>query len=343
MSWYGLLIGLAIAVGLAGAYGLLKLRRYNADIVFDLAIVCIPLAIIGLRLHFVFFDILSSDRTWGYWFEGGRIFGVVRDANGRISIRLAGLAIYGGLFAAALGTIFIVRPLNKRKKDPLKQMTVWQMFDMGFILVILGQAIGRWGNIANRELLGAPVSNQSWQWMPIARQDDFGVWRMALPAYESFFNLIGFGLMLWFFIGRRKSFDGFIFAFYCIWYGAVRAVLEPMRTDTYIMRMWQGGLPVNLAISICLILLGVGIIAFHIYKAHKTGKKRFLFVDELKLDTSYYGFEQTIIYLHQINDKKLKRKTSDARGSDDKSGSGFSYSENESAGIENNDDGKTGE
>ncbi|MCL2822050.1 MAG: prolipoprotein diacylglyceryl transferase [Firmicutes bacterium] len=331
-NWYGFLIFLGVAVAGVSAWFITKKRGYDTDIVFTIALVCIPLAFIGLRVYYVFFDILAADDkldTLAGWFRHGKIFGF--NADGSFS-GMAGLALYGGLLFAALGAAFIVRPLNK-KKPILKQMTVLQMYDLFFVLIILGQVIGRFGNIANGELLGREVTNPAWQWFPIALRSGrewTGAWRLALPFYESFFNLIGFGILLYLTIGKRRSFDGFNFAVYCIWYGTVRTILEPMRQSGNIMRIWANGPPLNLVISVMLILAGLAIIGTHIYLAKNSNKKIFIFVKESDLKQKilpcqieqkvketegevlenkksvqandmysgqeYFGFEKTIIY-----------------------------------------------
>ncbi|MCL2555738.1 MAG: prolipoprotein diacylglyceryl transferase [Firmicutes bacterium] len=339
-SWYGFLIGMAFIIAVAGGYFMLKYKKYNSEIIFDLVLICIPLAIIGIRLHFVIFDVLAYPTrtsnypyhwiqydTWieaigsriSYWFENGRIFGFDRGADGRLAFQgLSGLAIYGGLIAGALGA-FLGKNLNNKKfKDkPHKQMSILQIYDVFFILIILGQVIGRWGNFDNVELYGQQITNPNNQWFPLAVVGRSGNYYQALFFYEAFFNLIGFAFMVWMFFSKRRSFDGFIFAFYCVWYGILRTVLEFFRQPNSIMRVWDGGPPVNVLISIGILLLGAGIIAMHIYKSKKAGKKLFLFVKHNDLSNAYYGYENTIEYLIK-NAKKEKKSEETSRG-------GFSF------------------
>jgi len=364
---YGLLIGLAFLVAIGGAFLMLRYKKYNSDILFDLILVCIPIALIGLRLHFVIFD----HRSFAWWFENGRIFGFERDAGGNLEFAgLSGLAIYGGLIAGALAA-FLGKKLHNRKfKDkPHKQMTILQIYDLFFILIILGQVIGRWGNIANGELLGRRVYDVRWQRLPFAaRERDArgfltGNWGLALPLYESFLNLIGFGIMAWMFFGKRKSFDGAIFAVYCIWYGTVRTILEPMRQSQNIMRLWNGGPAINLLISVGILLLGVGIIFMHIARANLWDKKFilfmkqkvfkrkdediqnavvegekkrvFLFVKRENLSEHYYGYNKTIEYL-LANAKEEDAPGASGAGADDGGGagaSGFSFCEQTSVSV----------
>ena len=318
---------------------MLRYKKYNTDILFDLVLVCVPIAIVGLRLHFVIFDVLATPgRTLGWWFQDGRIFGFYRNAEGNLRFGgLAGLAIYGGLIAGA-SAAFLGKKLNDRKfaGKPHKQMNILQIYDVFFILIILGQVIGRWGNFANMELYGAEIIDPSRQWFPLAtriytqstRPDGtvvrtFQGYFQALFFYESFFNLIGFAFMAWMFFGKRRSFDGAIFAFYCIWYGTLRTILEPMRQDGNIMRVWNGGPPVNIVISVGILLLGVGIVVMHIYKTKNAGKRLFLFVKKDNLSEEYYGYDKTIEYLL----KNVKEEPVRAGNGGRLQGNGFSFSE----------------
>jgi len=299
---YGICIGLGMVSGIILGYFILKKRGYNPDITLDISIFGLPAAIIGARLYYVIFSVFEGSSTLGSWFTDLRILGFER-LNGRLTfVGFEGLAVYGGIIAGALAVAFIVRPINRRKKNPLDRMTVMQMFDLLCILVILGQAMGRWGNYFNDEAYGNVVKNAKWQWFPIAYESvKAGAWVQATFFYESFFNMIGFGLLLWFYYGRRKSFDGFNFACYCIWYGAVRAIVESFRSDS--LRLWTNGPRVSQWLSIGLALYGICSVLYHVYQAKKNGKKPFIFVDKAQLDESYYVYEKTIIYLHKIHDK----------------------------------------
>jgi len=321
-NWYGFLIGSAFLIAVGGGFFMLRYKRYHTDILFDLVLVCIPLAIIGLRVHFVLFDVLAGRNTLAWWFQNARIFGFER-VGGNLEFQgLSGLAIYGGLIAGSLGA-FLGKKLNNRKfpDKPHKQMSILQIYDVFFILIILGQVIGRWGNFANVELYGRVVTNPSLHRLPFAVQGRSGNFYQALFFYESFFNLIGFGIMAWMFFGKMRSFDGAIFAFYCIWYGLLRTILEPMRRDGNIMRVWDGGPAVNLLISLAMMALGIVIVVLHIYRAKKAGKKPFLFVNKDALNDEYYGYDKTIEYL-------LKNvKTEESEQGEENTGSGFSFSE----------------
>jgi hypothetical protein len=210
-------------------------------------------------------------------------------------------------------------------------MRLLQIFDVFIILVILGQVIGRWGNFANGEAYGNPVTDPSWQWFPYAIKKN-GAYFQATFFYESFFNLIGFGIMLWMYLGKRRSFDGSIFSFYCLWYGLVRLFIEGLRSDS--LYLWQGGLRVSQLVSVMLILLGIGLIAYHIYMAKKSGKKPMLFVDKSLLNEDYYDYDRTIERMTEVIKEKRNAMV-------ESEGSGFSYDEIADNADELTSDGKS--
>ena len=139
-----------------------------------------------------------------------------------------GLAIYGGLITGALVLyIFADRKL----------INTWDFLDIAAPSVMIAQSLGRWGNFFNQEAYGAAVDNLD---------------------YQSLWNLLGFALIL---IFRRKWKSlrrGHITAFYLIWYGFGRMVIEGMRTDSLMFF----GLRVSQWLSVVLIGLGIFIILY---------------------------------------------------------------------------------
>lgn len=94
VAWYGVIIGAGMIVCIVLACFMAKKRGYYPDLIFDIAVVCIPCAIVGARLYYVINDTIHNDAVWSFaeicGFENGKFVG------------LRGLAIYGGL----LGGVF---------------------------------------------------------------------------------------------------------------------------------------------------------------------------------------------------------------------------------------------
>lgn len=279
-NWYGLIIACGITLGVVGAYFAAKHRGMEGDVVVDMIIICLPLAIIGARIYHVVFDMMAG----GHW-TFKRFLGL-EDGG------LAGLAIYGGLLGSIAGAGLFHLWRNRKKLPQDKRVSFWQIMDLGFTFIMLGQVIGRWGNYANQEGYGYVITDPAWQWFP------FGVfiekdqqWHLSMFLYESVWNLVGFGVLLYFYLGRHKSFDGFNFACYAIWYGLGRSWIEAIRDDGDVLML--GSMRVSIFVSILFVIAGIAIIATHIIRAKKAGKKVFIFADQKKLSDEYFGYEKT--------------------------------------------------
>ena len=283
MNWYGLIIAIGILVCVATAYLVARRRGIEGDLIVDLIVICLPLAIIGARTYHVVFAVLGGE-SWSF----AEFFGF-RDGK---FVGLAGLAIYGGIFGSLLGAL-IFHFIKTRKSLPEeKRINFWQICDLGFTFIILGQGIGRWANYSNLEDYGGVITNPAWQWEPFGIFVE-GQWHYAHFFYESLWCILGFGLLLWLYLGKRKSYDGFVLSCYSIFYGLGRSFLEAARTQDVLM---IGGVRVSLLVSILFIVGGVANIVVHCVLAKKAGKKIFIFVDQSKLDTDYYGYEKTKLY-----------------------------------------------
>ena len=219
---YGLLIAAAIAVAVFLCSREEKRLQLPQDTSIDLALWLIPAAIIGARLYYVAFQ-------WEMYAQNPiRILYVWE----------GGLAIYGGVIAGVLtGFAF-----SKKKNIPFGVLADWVA-----PVLILGQAIGRWGNFFNGEAYGCLVENPAWQFFPAAVFVG-GQWHMATFFYESMWNLAGF-ILLWL---KRKTvkIPGNLFLGYLMWYGAGRAVIEGLRTDSLML----GPFRVSQLLSVALVL-----------------------------------------------------------------------------------------
>ena len=312
-NWYGFLIALGIIAGTIGAYFLAKKRGYNGEVVFDIVIWAVPFAIIGARLYYVIFDVIGAGAEYTFLealgFEDG-------------GFKLEGLAIYGGVLGGILG-VYLNRLMYKRKerKTGEKKETFLQMCDIASPFLILGQAIGRWGNFANGEVYGQPIANPAYWFFPIGVEIN-GMWYQALFFYESILNLIGFFILLWFFLGRRRSFSGFVFASYGIFYGLVRIILESFRDkEQFILYLIPDVLPVSQFVSAIAIILGVVGIILVWRKAEKEGKKTPILVhyddwEKTGLPEEIYGKplaidEYEYVEVEESVEEYLEKKTQD--------------------------------
>jgi len=227
---YGLLI--ACAIGLAVALCERECRRKGLapDSGIDMALWAVPPAIVGARLYYVAFqwkmfagDLLSVLRVW----EGG-------------------LAIYGAVIGGFLGLLCMAR---------VKKISFLTLLDIAAPLVLLGQAIGRWGNYFNGEAYGFHVANAALQFFPVSVFVG-GQWHLATFFYESCWNLLGF-ILLWRY-RKHANKSGDVAFSYLLWYGAGRLFIEGLRTDSLML----SGMRVSqlLSLGMCItsgILLGL--------------------------------------------------------------------------------------
>lgn len=229
--WYGIIIVIAIVVGTYVAMKNAKQLKYNPDVVLDLCLLAIPFAVIMARLYYVIF-------TWETYAH--RPIDAIRIWEGGLSIHGA---VAGGVIA---GWIF----------SRFKKLSFGDLADIAAPGVILGQAIGRWGNFFNQEAYGLPIFDPQWQWFPAAVFIEANQqWHMATFFYESIWNLLGFaGLMLY--KNKRKS-SGEVFLLYMVFYSLGRVVIESVRMDS----LFWGPFRVAQIFSVVLIILGIVIIA----------------------------------------------------------------------------------
>ncbi|WP_394218461.1 prolipoprotein diacylglyceryl transferase [Halobacillus trueperi] len=212
--WYGLIIATGAFLGLWIATRETERLGLKKDYMVDIVVFAIPAAIVCARLYYVIFE---WDRyAGGPWWK---VFAVWE----------GGIAIHGALIGSVLTAYIYTK---------IKGLSFWMMADIAAPSIILGQAIGRWGNFMNQEAHGGPVSesfyNNFMQYLPgfINQQMciDGTVYHPTF-LYESVWNIIGFVLLL----VLRHKFNprrGEVFLSYVIWYSVGRFFVEGMRTDS---------------------------------------------------------------------------------------------------------------
>ncbi len=219
VRWYGILISLGMMLGLYIAYNESKRQGYNPDDIVDLALWCIPAALVGARVYYIAFQ-------WEYY--KGNILKM-------INIREGGLAIHGGLIAAVIVGYFFTRK---------KRIPFWKTADIVAPSISLGQAIGRWGNYMNGEAHGGQT-NLPW-----------GIMVEGIKVHPTFLyeSLWDFGIFLFLiYYGRNKKFDGELFILYSIIYSVGRFWIEGLRTDSLMFF----GLRVAQLVSLLVICIGL--------------------------------------------------------------------------------------
>ena len=287
--WYGIIIAVGVVLGFAYALKHAKKVGLLADEVFDTAFIATIVGFIGARAYYCIFYNLDPANTNKYtlW-------------TAITGLRDGGLAIYGGIIAAVI-TGFVVCKIRKRPFLPLLDLA-----GLGFLI---GQGIGRWGNFVNQEAFGAPTATDlPWGMTGTIIIDspnyinackELGIESRALVhpcfLYESLWCIVGF--LLIHFIGNRiRSFDGEIFLFYVVWYGAGRGWIEGLRTDS----LYAGSLRVSQVIAIASSAFALFLIIFFKLKLRNTDYKM------------YKDTEESVKVLEDYRKKQLLEKELEA-------------------------------
>lgn len=227
LRWYGILIALGVFCAVVLACRRESRLGLKKDTTLDLALICVPVAIICARLYYVAF-------SWDYYSAHPAQI---------LAIRQGGLAIYGGVIGGVCAGWIYCR---------VKKISFFKGLDLVAPSLALGQAIGRWGNFLNQEAYGEAVLNSRLQFFPVAVQIE-GVWHYATFFYESLWCAVIVALIL---LAEKKGFfrrDGDLFAAYLMLYGLERALVEGLRTDS----LYWGNVRVSQMLSIVLVVIAV--------------------------------------------------------------------------------------
>ena len=230
--WYSVFILTAFVVG----YFLTtrEFKRHNLSLSFlnDYFFYLVPIVILGARIYYVIFE-------WDYY---------SRNLSQILAVWNGGLAIHGGVFA---GIIFTIYYTKKHNVNTLKLM------DIAAPALILGQAIGRWGNFFNQEAYGPATSLSSLMdlHLPQFVIDGMrinGTYYHPTFFYESMACLFGFIIIM--IVRKYKNLKlGHISSIYFVVYGVTRFFIEIMRQDSLML----GNIKVAQLVSLLLVITGV--------------------------------------------------------------------------------------
>lgn len=248
VRWYALIILTGVILGFLYAVHFAKREKLNTDYLYDVLLWGLPSAIIGARAYYVIFnyslfqgDIGSMFRIW----EGG-------------------IAIYGAVIGAVVSTYIYAR---------VKKLSVLQLFDMGAFGLVVGQAIGRWGNFVNEEAYGSAtrslfamssesIKGELLRSGAITNAEFMAANIGAHPTflYESVWNLVGAVLLGVF--HKYKKHHGQIFFLYLTWYGIGRFFIEGLRMDS----LYAGSFRISQIVGLVTAVLGVVMLVYYFRK-----------------------------------------------------------------------------
>ncbi len=217
IRWYGLLIATAVLIGVSLSQYLAKRRNVNPELLSDLSIWLVIGAIPAARIYYVLFQ----------WPE------YAQHPERIIAIWQGGIAIHGAILGGLAAALIFAK---------LKEVPFWQLADLVAPSLILGQAIGRWGNFFNSEAFGDPT-NLPWKlYIPAERRPpELANFEYFHPTflYESLWDLTVFTLLITLFFrglqGKPRLKIGTLFLVYLAAYSLGRLWIEGLRTDSLML------------------------------------------------------------------------------------------------------------
>jgi phosphatidylglycerol:prolipoprotein diacylglycerol transferase len=247
--WYAIIIVSGMILAFMLAQHEAKRTGQDPDMYWDFGIIAIMISVICARIYYVAF-------SWDMYKDNLiKVF----------ATREGGLAIYGGVIGGILtGVVFC----------KVKKIKLGVLADVGGPSLILGQAIGRWGNFINREAFGRyteslfalrykieQVSNipQSVFDKKILYNGVEYIQVQPTFLYESLWNLAVFAFLIWY--KKNKKFDGEVFLFYLLGYSLGRVWIEGLRTDQLLIG--TTGIAVSQVLSGLLIVVSIVLLVYN--------------------------------------------------------------------------------
>lgn len=264
--WYSIFIFIAMLAACFVIYREAKKRNIDEDFLVNLTFNTIIFGIIGARLYYVLFNLK-------YYLS--RPLEIFEIWNG-------GLAIHGAIITGLLVIIIYCKK---------KEVNIMKMLDIIVVGLILAQAIGRWGNFFNSEVYGAvttveKLQSQSFPRFIIDGMYILGEYRQPLFFYESIGCLFGFAALL---IVRSSKYlkRGSLTAFYLVWYGILRLIMESLRDQEYSLML--GPVKIAQVISFSFIIIGLIIFLFNLRKSKNDE-------DLYRKDLKQLSLEETVYF-----------------------------------------------
>ena len=221
VHWYGLMYALGIGATFVVVEREARRRGLDTGLLVNGIIVIAVAALIGGRLYHVL----------DHW----EVYG-----DDLLSIVLppyAGLGVFGGIFTGFVAGILFAR---------WHRQPVLAWADVAAPGLFTMQAVGRWGNFFNQELYGPPTNlpwgiaiecaNRTAMWFcPPLGTTPIDTHFHPLFLYESISGVAGVIVLL--LLARRVGSlrPGDLTLLFFAWYGMTRFLLEPLRTETWVI------------------------------------------------------------------------------------------------------------
>lgn len=242
-------MAISLSIGVLSAVLITKkfYPELDSEVIYDISPHIIIGAIIGARIYYCLL-------SYNYFLENPAEI---------IQLWHGGISIHGGILGGVIGGMIYA----KRHKLPILKLC--DIFSYG---LVLGQALGRWGNFFNSEAFGRPTENFLKLYIPIYKRPlEYLQYNYFHPTflYESILDVCIF-LILFFVIRnivkkltiqrfnhstiQQPAMDGIIFFSYLILYSIVRIIIEQVRIDSVLD---IHGIPVAQIVSGLIIMISI--------------------------------------------------------------------------------------
>ena len=233
--YYSIMILLGVLIGSLLVTKEAEKHNISKNKISDMLFYTIIFGIIGARLYYVLFNLNYYSKN---------IIDIIKVWEG-------GLAIHGGII---VGSAYVIYYTKKHNLNTL------ELFDICVPGILIGQAIGRWGNFFNGEAHGPITTLEHLQNLHIPNfiingMNINGNYYMPTFFYESLICIICLIIII---LLRKTRIlkKGNITSIYLIWYGIGRFIIESYRTDSLMMNTLKQ------AQIISIIMITLGIILF---------------------------------------------------------------------------------
>lgn len=238
--WYGIIIMCGVCLAVLYAWFECEKRDFGikTDDVFNMLLIGLPVSIVCARAYYVIFS-----------------FDSYRDNLPEIfNIRNGGIAIYGGVIGAFL-TVFAY--------CKIKKISVLKTLDLLSIGLLIGQAVGRYGNFVNGEAFGSETSNIL-RMTVIKNGTEIASSVHPTFFYESVWNIVGIAILS--VLKKFRRTDGQLICAYIAWYGMGRFWIEGFRTDSLML----GNVRISQLVAFVSVIVGLIGFVYLIKKSKKS-------------------------------------------------------------------------
>ncbi len=264
IMWYAVFILTGAVLAYTTSQYFMKKAGHSSEILENAFFLLFPAGIVGAKIW-------SSFSYLGDYISSGMSFPEILLRF--IAIWEPGLAIQGGVMAGVAVGVWYFHKFHPQ---------IRKLFVIDIVVpnILIAQAIGRWGNFFNQEVYGQCVEPSQLSFLPqfIVNQmtdtgatsftehgnriecNTTGLAAQPLFLYEMLLNTLGFFLITFVLrkYWKKGRVEGDLGMLYFVWYGMVRAILEPLRQAAFILLFPGTNIPQSIVTSVAFVLAGVG-------------------------------------------------------------------------------------